>query len=257
MKNVHIYAYNPASESSKSLAGALGIKRISHNNSRYRGAAGKSVINWGASTLPEEVRKSTIINPPELVATCVNKRTFFQNFSDRVSCPEYTTDKDVVRAWLKNKKTAFARTKLTGSGGDGIVVIEKENDIVDAPLYTLYIPKISEWRVHIFMGEVILIQKKGTQQGVKPNNNDYRIQNTANGFIFLKNLEDTPPPNCVLDVAMQFNDVSGLDFFAADIIYNKHREAAYMLEVNTAPGLAGTTVDTYAEAFINYLNRRA
>ncbi|MNY81884.1 hypothetical protein D3C86_2236870 [compost metagenome] len=40
----------------------------------------------------------------------------------------------------------------------------------------------------------------------------------------------------------------GLDFGAADVIWNDHRKQAFVLEVNTAPGLTGTTLEKYAKA---------
>ncbi|MNY63636.1 hypothetical protein D3C86_2006230 [compost metagenome] len=41
----------------------------------------------------------------------------------------------------------------------------------------------------------------------------------------------------------------GLTFGAVDVIWNEYRHQAYVLEVNTAPGLTGTTLEKYAEAF--------
>jgi D-alanine-D-alanine ligase-like ATP-grasp enzyme len=39
-----------------------------------------------------------------------------------------------------------------------------------------------------------------------------------------------------------------LDFGAVDVIYNRAQDKAYVLEVNTAPGLEGSTLDNYVEA---------
>jgi D-alanine-D-alanine ligase-like ATP-grasp enzyme len=44
-----------------------------------------------------------------------------------------------------------------------------------------------------------------------------------------------------------------LDFGAVDIIYNAKRNECYVLEVNTAPGLEGTTVEKYATKFASEL----
>jgi D-alanine-D-alanine ligase-like ATP-grasp enzyme len=41
----------------------------------------------------------------------------------------------------------------------------------------------------------------------------------------------------------------GLYFGAADVIWNDKEQRAYVLEVNTAPGLEGTTLENYANAF--------
>ena len=45
----------------------------------------------------------------------------------------------------------------------------------------------------------------------------------------------------------------GLDFGAVDVIYNGHSNRAYVLEINTAPGLTGTTLDNYAAALRNLI----
>ena len=42
----------------------------------------------------------------------------------------------------------------------------------------------------------------------------------------------------------------GLDFGAVDIIYNEAEDQHYVLEVNTAPGLEGTTLQKYTEAIL-------
>jgi len=41
----------------------------------------------------------------------------------------------------------------------------------------------------------------------------------------------------------------GLDFGAVDIVYNENDNKAYVLEINTAPGLSGTTLEKYVEVF--------
>jgi len=43
-------------------------------------------------------------------------------------------------------------------------------------------------------------------------------------------------------------DALCLDFGAVDIIYNEHEDKYYVLEVNSAPGLEGTTLEKYVEA---------
>jgi D-alanine-D-alanine ligase-like ATP-grasp enzyme len=45
----------------------------------------------------------------------------------------------------------------------------------------------------------------------------------------------------------------GLDFGAIDMIYNERRNQYYVLEVNTACGLTGTTLDKYVEVFKEFV----
>ena len=40
-----------------------------------------------------------------------------------------------------------------------------------------------------------------------------------------------------------------LQFGAVDIIWNEKENKCYVLEINTAPGLVGTTLTKYTEAF--------
>jgi hypothetical protein len=48
-----------------------------------------------------------------------------------------------------------------------------------------------------------------------------------------------------------------LDFGAVDLIWNENQNVVYVLEVNTAPGMEGTTLENYCDAFSNALYRRA
>ena len=55
---------------------------------------------------------------------------------------------------------------------------------------------------------------------------------------------------CVITEATKaFNQIEGLTFGSVDVIYNEHRDKAYVLEVNTASGLSGETVDDYVKMF--------
>jgi glutathione synthase/RimK-type ligase-like ATP-grasp enzyme len=45
----------------------------------------------------------------------------------------------------------------------------------------------------------------------------------------------------------------GLDFGAVDIIWNEREDKCYVLEVNTAPGLQGSTLENYANAIMEVL----
>ena len=49
----------------------------------------------------------------------------------------------------------------------------------------------------------------------------------------------------------------GLDFGAVDVIWNEHESKAYVLEINTAPGLEGSTVEDYKEFFNRAVTERS
>jgi glutathione synthase/RimK-type ligase-like ATP-grasp enzyme len=171
-------------------------------------------------------------------------RTFSTWANAGVSCPEWTTDPNVAHTWYDDGNTVFARTRLQGHSGDGIIILDGSNDFVMAPLYTKYIKKKKEFRVHVFNKKVIDIQEKRRSMG---SDAGFLIRNHANGFVFCR--DDIVEPSDLRDVAIQAVTSLGLDFGAADIIYNEHYNKCYALEVNTAPGLEGTTLQSYINKF--------
>lgn len=251
MPNLAIYPHNPHSEGAAELAAELGIRRIRQEGSTYVGRAGKTVINWGSSNLPAHVRGSRILNSPEAIATCSNKRTFFQTVRD-VRVPEFTTDQQTAMRWVLDEGTVVcARTVLQGHSAEGLIILERGVDFVAAPLYTKYVKKTEEWRIHVFEGRVIAKQKK-----LKRNDFDgevnWRIRNHDNGFIYAREVAD-PAQDIVDQAVAAVACIPGLCFGAVDVIWNQQQGRAFVLEINSAPGLSGQTVQDYANAFRPFL----
>lgn len=256
----YINAYNVASEGAKELSAALGALRIKAEGSRFKGNKNKVVINWGSRKASEEVMNSRVLNPPEKVELCANKLSFFKFITDHnnqsvdfVSIPPWTDNVKVVEDWLDNNYTAVCRTILNGHSGAGIVIFSprdwNDEPIPRAPLYTRYIPKKSEFRVHVMNNEVIDVQRKARNKDVPDDQINWKVRNHDNGFIYARNDGLGNVPKVVTYQALLCIKVLGLDFGAVDIIYNDKHDEAYVLEVNTAPGLAGQTSEIYAEAF--------
>ena len=87
-----VYAYNRFSKSAKSIADALGVRRIKHQNSRWRPRHDSVVLNWGSTDLPEQLHGTTVINDPGAVIRASNKLMSLQMFKElEVPCPEFTT----------------------------------------------------------------------------------------------------------------------------------------------------------------------
>lgn len=257
-----IYPYMAGSRSVNALAKELGIRKIRRENSNYVAREGDVIINWGCSELPFEVNKAHVLNPPEKVSMCSNKLRFFKFLEENpeavegINVPDWTEDKKVVQEWLKKGDIVFGREKLTGNGGEGIVEYNPTNpnvEVADAPLYVKYVPKKWEYRVHVFGGKVLSVQRKALRNDVRRENANWRIRNHAGGFIFARNEDHEPSPK-VLAQAERISEITNLDFFAVDIIYNQYQDKAYILEVNTAPGLEGTTLKEYVEAFTEVIN---
>jgi glutathione synthase/RimK-type ligase-like ATP-grasp enzyme len=246
-----IYSHNPNSEGAKALAEALKATRIRHEKSTFKGAANKVVINWGAHNLPEEVAKCRIINTPAAIQVAANKLSFFQQMSNNHEgprVPPWTTNTDQVGRWLNDGLTVVARTVLNGSSGVGMLFIEPGNLIPLSPLYTQYIKKKTEYRIHFMNGRIIDTQRKALRPEFKDGREiNWRVRNLDNGFVFIRN--DIVVPGDVVTQANLAIAATDLDFGAIDLIYNEQSNQAYVLEINTAPGLVGTTVTNYANAF--------
>lgn len=251
-----VYLYGPMeSAGAKALAAELGIKRIKNENSAFKGSPKKTVIVWGSTQVPREVSKCRMVNLPPHILTACNKLEFFQALNDtECRIVPYTTNIETVKEWLKDGSTVCARQKLRASGADGLVLFDGADDVPRAPLYTRYVKKKEEFRIHILNKEVISVQRKAfkkAEEGEEPVAVDKRIRNLANGYIFARN--DIVVPDDVITQAKRVFDTLPLDFGAVDVIFNQKQAQAYVLEVNTAPGLEGTTVKDYAKAFEEFL----
>lgn len=253
-----IYPYKVESNSVKSLKNLLGAKIIKLENSNFKGKANKFVINWGNSNPNLEVEKCVVVNSPEKIARVTNKQTFFEFVEGKVRIPEFTLDINTAKKWCEEGSVIIVREVLQGHSGVGIVVIE---DLVEfesynherAKLYVKYIPKKKEYRVHIVNGQPILVQRKAKRNDLPNNLVNWRVRNHNNGFVFVKN-EGEPIPDDVITQANLAIDVCELDFGAVDVVWNEYKQQAFVLEINTAPGLDGTTPDTYVEALKAYVD---
>jgi len=250
MNKYFILPYKKGSKSAKALANSLGCRRLRVENSTYKSYAHHLIINWGSSVLPPNLAQAEVLNPPCQVADAVNKLTAFRNLKGHVNIPPYTTDPEIARDWLENSKTVVCRKVLNGHSGEGIVIRGPEDDkeLPLAPLYTQYIKKASEFRIHVAFDKIITKQRKARKLDVPAENVNWKVRNLAGGFIFARN-EEQEIPQCVLDAAKVAVKTLLLDFGSVDIIYNAHEDKAYVLEVNTACGLEGTTLDDYTRAF--------
>jgi len=159
---------------------------------------------------------------------------------DNLSTVEWTTDPQVAATW----PTTVARATLTGHSGQGITIHEQGQPLPTVPLYTKYIKKTFECRIHVFNGSVIDAQIKRRKQGAE--NADNLVRNIHTGWVYCR--EDYTPEEPAKTLSIAAVNSLQLDFGAVDLIYNQHYNQYYILEVNTAPGLEGTTLTNYVKA---------
>ena len=242
-----IYPYKMGSASARLLANGLEALRV-YPNRRYRYRVGDVIVNWGNQYIPnwEVPDPSFVLNPLLPVALASDKLatlSVLRQFG--VSVPEFTTQVDEARRWLQENCTVVRREILHGSGGRGIDILEgPEATAQDAPLFTKYVKKRNEYRIHVFKGRVIHIQEKRKRRGGEVTST--QVRNLSTGWVFCQ--DDVNPHDNVLIEATAAVVSLGLDFGAVDVIWNDYYEKAYVLEVNTAPGLEGTTLQKYIEA---------
>lgn len=253
MSQFKVYPYNMTSKSARVLSRALNALRV-YPDRGYRPKANHIIINWGGSTRPNWMNDPMavyfFINRNDAVANAAHKLKTFQKFQEYdVPCPEWTLDTEVAQAWVDQDHKVYGRKLLTSHSGNGIRIFENETITTPdrCPLYTKATKASAEYRIHVGnSGDTIIdmTQKKkrnGHEGGIRG------IRNHSNGWIYAR--DGVVVPDAVVSAAMAAVDALNLDFGAADVGYNERENRAYVYEVNTAPGLVGTTLTNYVNYF--------
>ena len=221
---------------------------------------GELIINWGCSTLYVKTGfEVNLLNHPEAVRKAADKLLFFQAMDGLgLTPPFYTTSAEASEA-ISRGKTIVCRTILNGHSGGGIVISPSIETLVPAKLYVEYVKKETEWRVHVFAGKVIDVQRKARNRATPNDQVNWQIRSHANGFNYIRGDINDFPSNFIhhlSDVSVRSVGTLGLDFGAVDLIATKDGRI-YVLEVNTAPGLEETTLDNYVKAIqtLSYTNK--
>jgi glutathione synthase/RimK-type ligase-like ATP-grasp enzyme len=244
---IRIEPYKLWSGGAKALGVRAGILRATNRQVNKHGDF-DVVINWGRS---ERRFKGEYINAPEAVAVASDKLRTAEHFEQHgVPQPPYTTSREEAQGWLDDGQAVVCRTLLRASEGRGIVLANTDSGtpLAKAPLYARYVKKADEYRIHVAFGKVIDVQQKKRRLEVPDDKIDWQIRNAHNGWVFTRG--GVSPPSCVLDAAVDAVAALGLDFGAVDIGYNIKGGAGTVYEVNTAPGLEGSTLDSYYKAFV-------
>lgn len=207
----------------------------------------EKVVNNVYRALPTRVKPGRV--QFTVTQRVLNKVEQFERFTlEGVSCPKWARTSEEARVLAC--KTLFARTLINATCGRGIIEFDSDAAIYPrAPLYTEYIPKKAEYRFHIFNGQVIDIQQKKKKREFNEDNRDTRIRNLHNGYVYTR--DGVAPPDGSSDLAIRAVAACGYQYGAVDMVYNEKRNQCYVLEVNSRPGIMGSTVDHYVEALIN------
>ena len=256
-----LYPYKLGSESARKLAEAIEGTRRVRPDGNYHFRRNHRVINWGNPKLPNWLTQ-------EAISCMLNKPQYIENASDKIKtlkllreanvpCPDFTQSIDEARNFLGNRKyrgtpdRVVCRTLTRANSGRGIVVADNRDAVVAAPLFTRYIPKRNEYRIHVWRGNVIDQQEKKRQNGYEEREGFNKlIRNHENGWVFCR--DGVAAPDAVKQAAIDAVIALKLDFGAVDVGYHPEFGVA-VYEINTAPGLEGTTLEKYVEQARTYL----
>lgn len=240
---IWVYSGTRPSHGARLLAKQAGFKRL--RTWKYI-KPGDIVVNWGVSHMPM-LPPNKLLNYPTKVHRASNKLAAFELFcKEQVKSVPWCApeDEDCLMEWQEQKATIVGRQTLTGHSGHGIIIMGPGEPIQPALLYTKYIFKVHEYRVHVVCGAMVDTQMKIRDPHKVPLS--WKVRSHENGFIFARNNVSVSPERDKL--AIDACAALGLDFGAVDIVEDKNG-CLYTLEINTAPGLEGQTITSYADAF--------
>lgn len=245
-----IYPYKMESESAGLLSENLNAKRVFPDRN-YRPSQNDIIINWGNSNVPiwwRYLNDSIVLNKPQNIAIASDKlQTFYTLQNADVPTVDFTVNKNEAIEWIENEKTVVCRKILNSHSGNGIVLARSIDDLIDVPLYTKLVKKPREFRVHVFRNKVIDYIQKKRRNG---NEADDFIRSHNNGWVFCR--DDIVRHKAIENIAIKAVSSLGLDFGAVDIITKGETEKIMVLEVNTAIGLQGQTLNSYIDVFKDF-----
>lgn len=245
---IKIVPYAKTSMSARDLCRGLNGERIFHSG--YTQAPDDLIVNWGCSF--PRVRLTNlerVLNHPSKVALACCKLAAFKKFTYHdVPCPAWTEDVSVALQWLTEGDWVVVRHTTTGSKGRGIEIVKSGSALPNAPLYTKFIKESTEYRVHVLNGKAFDTVCKRKKDDFPAHQFNPDIRSNANGWSFRR--DGIRVPTAIKDAAILAVKALGLDFGAVDCSYADGRP--YVYEVNTAPGLLGTTLTNYVQAFSEY-----
>jgi len=288
-KDTYIYYSGPTDDTGKKLAEALGAK---HGKVKPTEKKSMIVIGWGCKTKERMVLKQhSVINHPDKIRTNRNKLETLKVLKNAgVPVADYI-DSGGVLASLDNARSVInlpvVGRKKYHQGGKGFWTCLTKGQVrkainQGAEYFQNYLDIVDEYRLHVFNGKVINMQRKversnmtaayKEQHGNRITNiadkNNVNLDKETMDYV-LENLgkrEERPDQIIKSNTrGWKFSQIKtvktdlkkaavdavkaiGLDFGAVDCCMTEDGKP-YIIEVNTGPGLQGTSFDAYVSAF--------
>lgn len=200
-----------------------------------------TLIRWGSRV---DARAARIINKSNAIAAASDKLLSLRVLEEAgILVPRWSEDPTQLQGPILGRRTQHTR-------GTDIVLCLQRSDWEKNPrdYYTEYIPTVREFRIHVAFGEVIRVQGKYLDfpEQAKP-----WMRNYGTGYRYRTPRLNLKPDRT--DTAVRAVTSLGLDFGAVDMLIGDD-DAAYVLEVNTAPACSPMTAEAYVNAFSRELN---
>lgn len=250
-----LYPYKMGSASGKLLAKTLDALRV-YPDRDYRPRPSDVIVNWGSGYIPNwkdslESPKQ-VINHWKQVCNAIDKRISFKKFLENgIHTPAISYNREDAIEWLVDGHVVIGRKTLEGTRGEGIIEMTKPSQFQECCMYSLYEETTKEFRVYTFNGKFLdALEKRRDSDMLAANKINYRVRTEENGWVFCHNNVQVPVQ--VATQAVNAVKALGLVFGGVDVIWNEKQKRAVVLEVNTAPGIFGTTVSLYANAIKQY-----
>lgn len=251
--------YSPATnETGEKLAERL---QFDEYGTRHPYCRHKKVVCWGARLPRDDNSRFRIrrllhikyLNSVFHICANTDKGRSLKRFN-KTSISPMVFDKDNIIQAIQDGEVNYPvigreRSHIGGQDADMCLSMRDIRNS-DSNHYINYIPPENEYRVHIFQGNIIRISKKVTSSSDETTNNWIRSRENGWRMTHLNNYSSVP--HNVVEAAVEAIKIQKLDFGAVDIIYGENNNA-YVLEVNTGPGLDDDGLDLYENKIREYM----
>lgn len=192
------------------------------------------LIRYGKTSYANrEWRYKKIINTASSIELASNKlESLLQLERNGIPIPKMFLRKSEIT----QRDLPVIRRRAYHSRGSDIILVNALYNIPNGDYYSKLIDSKSEYRVHVFNGEVIRIQLK-IKDSERESEMDEFVHNFENGYVLSDTYtHDLEVEKSILQLSIDAVGLLGLTFGAVDVLIDKDNNP-YVLEVNSAPRL--------------------
>ena len=211
--------------------------------------SGAVLIRYGVSSYPtRDIDFKEVLNKADDIRRTINKALASRYMIlYGVRSPKVFFRKEEI----SEEDLPVLSRRLHHSRGQDIRIITTKEELNrnHGDYYTKFIPSVSEYRLHVFKGEPIRLQKKVLVGSSIPS----IIRNVEHGYVLADHYNhNIEAEKKVIEEGLKAVRLFHLDFGAVDILVGEDN-TPYILEINTAPRLNKFGRQLYSYYFKSYL----